>query len=98
VLDKYTEFQLTLREAKLTKEDLTTKVIQFLGEIGGHSHLLVESKFAMKNSDADLAKTIEESDSKANEQIVWDYQASVQFPLPLFNRKIDVNLSRVLPR
>ena len=70
--------------------------MEFLGEIGGNCHLVVNSTNKFKNIDRFLAKELDLSSS--NEKLSWDFEVKVLFPLPLYSKKIDLNFARLLPR
>lgn len=71
----------------------------FLGKLGGNAHLVVpkfrnsESKHRVRNDGFNINQK-----NVQNGYISWDYEASLYFPLPMTNLKLDLNITKLLPR
>ncbi|KAL4502183.1 hypothetical protein ABPG72_000418 [Tetrahymena utriculariae] len=94
-------FNLTISELGQRKKDLIERVTNLLGDIGGESHLIVLSEKGFQgNVERQLLSEFEnlQISKKGVSLISWDYEAKVLFPLPLLAKKIDINLTKLLPR
>ena len=93
-MDSAMKFTMTVRELEFKPDSLTTKILSFLGKIGGFSHNLLSSEYQLENIDKQMARTISYS---AKDSGLWDFEAKILFPLPMLDKKIDVNLAKILP-
>ena len=90
---------LSLEETEMTNVMMTDECLVFLGKLGGNAHYVVprfrteESKAKFKNDGFNLGHKVVE-----NTYISWDYEANLTFPLPLANIKLDLNVTKLLPR
>lgn len=98
---KPNSFTLKLRETNITKTTVCDAVLNFLGRIGGLNHMIISSDFRNTSVEAELGREFVnggKQDSKYEKLIAWDHENQLTFPLPLFSKKIDVNVSKILPR
>lgn len=77
-------------------------MLDLLGQLGGQSHLIVlnDKGMTFDNIDKQVLGEFENLQmSKASNKIIsWDYEAKVIFNLPLLAKKVDLNLTKLLPR
>lgn len=98
---KNSTFNLKLRETELTKSKLCDEVLKFLGKIGGLNHMIISSDFRNNKMESELGKDLAMEAKKENKygrMIAWDQENVLTFPLPLSSKKIDISLSKILPR
>jgi DNA-dependent protein kinase catalytic subunit len=93
-MDPSMKFTLTVKELDYRPDNLSSKILSFLGRIGGFCHNLISSDYQLEQVDKQLARTIS---STSKDSALWDFEAKILFPLPLLDKKIDVNLAKVLP-
>ena len=80
MLAKETEFG----KAKVTRKDISKRVLALLGKLGGAAHNLISN---------------EESKSRDRENFIrWDSEKRLKFLLPLYNKKVPIYLDACLPR
>ena len=96
------KFNLKMREVTITRSQISNKVVEFLGRRGGNSHLIIPSEFRDVAMDKNLAKEFLENkalvDLKKLNLISWDHENVFTFPLPLFSKKVDIDLIKVIPK
>lgn len=85
--DPSNKFNIKIKETTITKKNVCEKVIDFLGKLGGDSHMLIPSEFRDLAIDKNLAKEFVSnksiSNSKKTNLISWDHESHFTFPLPL---------------
>lgn len=86
-------------ELEVTKLLMLDECLLFLGKLGGNAHLVVpkfrnsEGRNRSKNDGFNLNQK-----GPQDGYISWDYEASLYFPMPLTNQKLDINITKLLPR
>lgn len=80
VLDKETEFG----RAKITQKEISNKVLDLLGKIGGCAHNIINNELSKKHDKENFIR--------------WDPEKRLKFSLPLYNHTFDVYLDSCLPR
>jgi len=102
-------FNLTLGELEQRRGVLVSGVLQLLGQLGGDAHLIVNTTSSSAAAGGGGAFPKDASSNPAgldhlqlstqdNTIISWDYEAQVIFALPLLAKKIDLNMTKLLPR
>ena len=98
------KFNLKIREASIVKAQVTQQVLEFLGKIGGLNHMIISSDFVDSNIDRNLVKEFYDNDdndlgdSRKLNLISWDHDNKLIFSLPMFQKRIDLDLTKILPR
>jgi len=78
------KYNLTYREAFLTRDQLVRHTHAFLGQIGGLCHMVLQQGSAKVSSSAGLTS--------------WDFGSKLMFSLPILSKKVDINLNRLLQK
>jgi hypothetical protein len=71
-------------EIKVDRKDISYKVLDLLGKIGGHAHNIINNE---------QTKLVERENF-----IKWDPEKKIKFTIPLYNKKIDIYFDSCLPR
>jgi DNA-dependent protein kinase catalytic subunit len=71
-------------KANITRKDISNKVLDLLGKIGGFAHNIINNELSKKHDKKNFIR--------------WDPEKRLKFSLPLYNRKVDVYLDSCLPR
>ena len=80
MLKQETEFG----KAIITGKDISNKVLDLLGKIGGFAHNIINNELSKKHDKKNFIR--------------WDPEKRLKFSLPLYNHKVDVYLDSCLPR
>jgi hypothetical protein len=80
VLKKELEFGQT----SFTTRDISNKVLDLLGKIGGYAHNIINNEISKKHDKENFIR--------------WDPEKRLKFSLPLYNTKVDIYFDSCLPR
>ena len=72
------------RETRIDRKEISRKVLDLLGKIGGHAHNIINNELRKKHEKENFIR--------------WDTEKRLKFTMPLGMKKIDIYLDSCLPR